>query len=410
MSLQYRADIDGLRAVAVLSVVAFHAFPALLPGGFIGVDVFFVISGFLISNIIFSSLANEEFSFCDFYSRRIRRIFPALIIVLISCFALGWFVLSAIDFKMLGRHIVGGSTFLSNLLLWREIGYFNEAAETKPLLHLWSLGIEEQFYIVWPLLFSVAWKYKVSFLRITVTLTVISFLWSLRETHVNVTAAFYSPLTRFWELGIGGILASSIRKRNIGSSYPNFYSVLGFALIAIALFSIDKTKSFPGIWALLPTLGAFLIISAGPFAWLNRVILSHRILVWVGLISFPLYLWHWPLLSIFRISESEPLTLMQRLIIVLMSLLFSWGTYLWIEKPLRFKNREKYKVKLLCLAMGIVGVIGFITYAKDGFKFRLADEILRYIAIQPEISQEWRPHQCFLEEKDHDSQFGKECI
>ena len=157
---KYRPDIDGLRAVAVLAVVAFHSFPSWVRGGFIGVDIFFVISGYLISTIIFENLDKGTFSFTEFYARRIKRIFPALLLVLIACFAFGWFALLADEYKQLGKHIAAGAGFISNFTLWNEAGYFDNSAETKPLLHLWSLGIEEQFYIVWPLLLWFAWKRK----------------------------------------------------------------------------------------------------------------------------------------------------------------------------------------------------------------------------------------------------------
>jgi len=158
---QYRPDIDGLRAIAVLTVVTFHAFPNFMKGGFIGVDVFFVISGFLISGIIFQNLEKERFIFSEFYSRRIKRIFPALSIVLLTTHLVGWFILLADEYKNLGKNIAAGAAFISNFILWKEAGYFDTSAETKPLLHLWSLGIEEQFYILWPFLAWLAWKKKI---------------------------------------------------------------------------------------------------------------------------------------------------------------------------------------------------------------------------------------------------------
>jgi peptidoglycan/LPS O-acetylase OafA/YrhL len=174
---KYRADIDGLRAIAVLSVVCFHAFPVRLKGGFIGVDIFFVISGYLISTIIFDNLERDSFSFVEFYSRRIKRIFPALLLVLIACLAFGWFALLADEYKQLGKHIAAGAGFVSNFVFWNESGYFDNAAETKPLLHLWTLGIEEQFYIIWPLLLWAAWKRKFNLLTITLVIAIISFLF-----------------------------------------------------------------------------------------------------------------------------------------------------------------------------------------------------------------------------------------
>lgn len=202
---KYRADIDGLRAIAVLSVVIFHAFPKLLVGGFIGVDIFFVISGFLISTIIMGSLEQNSFSFIEFYSRRIKRIFPALLLVLIASFVFGWFMLLADEYKQLGKHIAGGAGFVSNFFFWNESGYFDNAAETKPLLHLWSLGIEEQFYIIWPLLLWLSWKNRFSLLTSTIIVIVISFALNVVKVQSDTTAAFYSPQTRFWELLAGSV-------------------------------------------------------------------------------------------------------------------------------------------------------------------------------------------------------------
>lgn len=165
---KYRADIDGLRAIAILSVVGFHAFPQWIKGGFIGVDIFFVISGFLISSIIFGNLEKNTFSFTEFYIRRIQRIFPALILVLVTSYVFGWYLLLPDEFMQLGKHIAGGAGFISNLVLWSEADYFDTASNAKPLLHLWSLGVEEQFYIFWPVLLGVVWRYRLNFLSITI--------------------------------------------------------------------------------------------------------------------------------------------------------------------------------------------------------------------------------------------------
>jgi len=194
----YRPDIDGLRALGVLLVVIFHAFPRTLPGGFAGVDIFFVVSGYLISTIIFENLEKGSFSFVEFYSRRIRRIFPALIVVLATGSILGWFVLLTDEYKRLGLHIVSGAGFVSNFVLWSEAGYFDGDAYTKPFLHLWSLGIEEQFYIVWPVLLGTVWQRKHHFLGITVSIAALSFVANLYLVHSNPVAAFYSPWSRFW--------------------------------------------------------------------------------------------------------------------------------------------------------------------------------------------------------------------
>ena len=213
--IKYRPDIDGLRAIAVLSVICYHAFPHLIRGGFVGVDIFFVISGFLISSILIANLETNTFSFLAFYRKRINRIFPALILVLIVFLILGWFVLFPSEYEQLGSHVAGGASFISNFLLWYNTGYFDNAAETKPLLHLWSLGIEEQFYIIWPLVLWIAWKRQFNIMTIMIVIALLSFILNIREIKLDSVATFFSPQTRFWELLLGSILA-----------YIGFYSSL----------------------------------------------------------------------------------------------------------------------------------------------------------------------------------------
>lgn len=392
---KYRPDIDGLRAIAVLSVVIYHAFPKFIRGGFIGVDIFFVISGFLISTIIMGSLERNSFSFFEFYSRRIKRIFPALLLVLTASFVFGWFALLADEYKQLGKHIAGGAGFVSNFLFWNESGYFDNAAETKPLLHLWSLGIEEQFYIIWPLLLWLAWKKRFNLLTITIVVAVISFALNISKVHSDAVAAFYSPQTRFWELLVGSILAyMTLHRRNLfpkfkhkldmwlgqiiyaqaqeanGKTLNNVQSLIGAFLILAGLLIITKERYFPGWWATLPTVGALLIISAGVHSWFNRVVLSNRVLVWFGLISFPLYLWHWPLLSFARIMESETPSLQIRIVAVLISIALAWLTYKFIEKPIRFGKLGKAKTIMIFILMIGVGYVGYNCFARDGFRQR----------------------------------------
>ena len=327
----YRPDIDGLRAIAVLSVVLFHGFPQTFRGGFIGVDVFFVLSGYLISRIIFEQLNQGTFNFLDFYARRIKRIFPALVIVLAAAYIAGWFTLLADEYGQLGAHIAAGAGFISNFVLWRESGYFDHSAHTKPLLHLWSLGIEEQFYIVWPLLLWLASKFRLSLFLLTVIVAALSFYLNITQIQNDVVAAFYSPQTRIWELLLGSILAwYSFNKKDglvavvmfleqkcrrpeavvdqvrLRACMKNVLSCLGFTLLIYSLIRFNRDLQFPGKWAAIPVLGTALILAAGPLAWLNEKILSNKILVWFGLISYPLYLWHWPLLSFAWIVEAGP--------------------------------------------------------------------------------------------------------
>ncbi|HCM31814.1 MAG TPA: acyltransferase [Acinetobacter radioresistens] len=375
---KYRPDIDGLRAIAVLSVVVFHAFPSKLQGGFIGVDVFFVISGFLISTIIFQNLDKGTFSFSEFYSRRIKRIFPALFLVLGSCFIFGWFALLSEEFKQLGKHIAAGSAFISNFVLWSEVGYFDNSAETKPLLHLWSLGIEEQFYIFWPLLLWIGWKLRLNLLLVTIVVAIISFVLNILNVVENPTATFFSPITRAWELLFGTLLAwitlyrkeSIVSKINEHKVISNVFSIVGISLLGLGFLTINKSVAFPGFWAVIPVLGTVFIIAAGPQAWINKFILSNKIVVWFGLISFPLYLWHWPLLTLGKIVSVETLSIISRLILVLLSIILAWITFKLIEKPFRSPSHSKAKVIGLIVAMSILGLLGLKAFLNNGFESR----------------------------------------
>ncbi|MGI4859499.1 MAG: acyltransferase family protein, partial [Janthinobacterium lividum] len=392
---KYRPDIDGLRAIAVVLVVAFHAFPMWVRGGFIGVDIFFVISGFLISTIILESLEKGTFSFLEFYSRRIRRIFPALFLVLTATFAFGWFALLSEEYKQLGKHILAGAGFVSNLVLWQEAGYFDNSADTKPLLHLWSLGIEEQFYILWPLVIWLAWKKKFNIFTITIIFAAASFFLNIKGIRKDAVATFYSPQTRFWELSCGSLLAwltvykgemlSRVGEKLDGWLRAAVYrksddckrgllndlsSLFGFALLLWAAWRINREFSFPGKWATLPVLGAVLIIAAGPRAWINRTVLSNRLAVWIGIISFPLYLWHWPILSFARIVESGVPSRNMRIAAVMLALLLAWLTYIGVERRVRLGNHPRASVLVLMVLMGAIAFAGYDTYKRDGLAFR----------------------------------------
>lgn len=380
-SPKYRADIDGLRALAVLAVVAFHASPMQMKGGFIGVDIFFVISGFLISSILFQNLQQNNFSFAEFYARRIKRIFPALLTVLISCFLFGWIALYGDEYQQLGKHLVGGGGFLANFLLWQESGYFDSAAESKPLLHLWSLGIEEQFYIVCPFLLWFLAKKRITPLIPLLSLLGISFFLNLKGVYQDPVAAFYSPQTRFWELLIGVLLAyCSLHDNNskfglkisrlVNPRYlSNMSSLIGLALIFCGFLFISATNHFPGVWALIPTIGTALIIGAGAQAWVNRHVFSNKVMVWIGLISFPLYLWHWPLLSFIHIiNNGNDASRITRIFAVLCAILLAWLTYEFIEKPVRYGHHKNTR-KLLFTSV-LLMVTGFTMYQSGGYTFR----------------------------------------
>lgn len=239
-----------------------------------------------------------RFSIATFYRRRVLRIFPALFVVLASTLLIGWYSLFRPEFEALGKHVAASVLFVENLLLWSEASYFDSSSVLKPTLHLWSLAIEEQFYIVWPVLMYLGYRFRVNFIWIIVLLGGLSFAVNLRDVQVNPTASYYSPLGRAWELMIGSLLAYlQTHHRDLFARGRSAQSLGGAALIVLSLLFIDEDSAFPGAWALLPTLGTFLLIAAGPGEVVNRIVLARKPMIWVGLISYPLYLWHWVFLS-----------------------------------------------------------------------------------------------------------------
>ena len=403
----YRSDIDGLRAVACLSVVLYHAFPNLLRGGFIGVDIFFVISGYLISSIIYRNLFDNKnpgkLHLIDFYIKRVRRIFPALITILVTTLILGHFVLFPEEYMLLAKHVFGGSLYINNIMLYFESGnYFNPDSSAKPLLHLWSLGVEEQFYVIFPVFLWVLYRLNLNFVLSLAIFTITSFILCKNGIkHHNQPTAFYLPWCRFWELSIGALLAYIVeyhkelikkikiftkeflipkiclRDSNIvikDSTLNNILSVIGLFLIIIGIFSIKQNLKFPGTKALIPVFGAFFIIAAGKDAFINKNILSNRILVFLGLISYPLYLWHWPLLSFAYICENFEPNEWVKISAIIFAIILSVITYYLIETPLRYGRNKLFCVFFLFISINVIGIIAlyiFLTMKEYFFKEEL---------------------------------------
>ena len=308
-----RRDIDGLRALAVLLVIANHVAPSRLTGGFVGVDVFFVISGFLITRMIDSAMHAGRFSYVEFLWRRCRRILPALFVVLVATLIAGVCVLTGPELASLAEHVAVGSLSGSNLLLWSEVGYFDASATIKPLLHLWSLGIEEQFYIVWPLLLIVLPLNRRTRLLSVGALVAVSLMISENLAYSDPAQGFYMLHSRAWELGVGGLIALAAPMVPSSWTLPatldvtarSFLSVLGAAMIGTSALLFDSTTSWPGISALVPVLGTALVIVAGPTAAINRAVLSRRPVQWLGQRSYAFYLWHWPPIAFLHILAQE---------------------------------------------------------------------------------------------------------
>lgn len=358
----YRPDVDGLRAVAVLMVVAFHAYPDLVPGGFAGVDVFFVISGFLITRLMLNAQDEGSFRLAAFYGNRVRRLFPALLVTLAATLVLGWQLLLPEEFRSLGRHTLASAGFVANLQLMQETGYFDTAAELKPLQHLWSLGIEEQFYLAWPLLLLLARRRLPA---VAAGLMLASFAAAVVEVRLHPGAAYFSPLTRAFALLAGTLLAmahartavapAGRRRFNVAAPSPLAaagMSAAGIALVLLSAFMVKPYYPYPGAWTLAPVLGAVLAIAAGKEALPNRLLLSWRGIVFIGLISYPLYLWHWPLLSYLQIVElRNPAPAMKNVVLVI-ALVLAALTHVLVERPLRHRRAL---TPVLALAMVVTG-------------------------------------------------------
>ncbi len=373
----YRPDIDGLRALAVLSVVVYHVNPQLLPAGFLGVDIFFVISGYLIQLIVFRELTSGEFSFSNFYARRIRRLFPALIAVLLACLVFGGYALFAEEYQRLGRHALAAISFLLNFMLIREAGYFDVVSDAKPLLHLWSLSIEEQFYLVWPMMLVLAMRAQ---LKVGILLSVAavgSFLFALHLSQIRLDALYFHPLSRFWELLVGVGLAYAHHRFGMDTLMAqtgrvwarHLLSLAGLAAVSYAMLTFEAKTPHPGIPALIPVLGAVALIASGPVSICNRL-LAFKPMVWIGLISYPLYLWHWPLLSYLRILESGVPSPLMLWIGVGAAVILAWGTYQFIERPIRHAPKDRAVLMALASSMVFLFVGAGVVWHTGGFPGR----------------------------------------
>lgn len=412
--LRYFPEIDGLRALAVGAVLAFHAFPGALPGGFVGVDVFFVISGFLITGIMLDAIAKDKFSIADFYIRRIRRIFPALIVVLLACLIAGWWLLSYQEYRQLGKHIAAAAGFFVNFQLFKEAGYFDTDAALKPLLHLWSLGVEEQFYILWPVLLLFASRLGRIRAAIVVVFSV-SFAANIVLVHWNEAAAFYFPISRFWELMLGAWLAATrTRADDFPRGIANPAAFAGLALILISLFLIDDNKPFPGFWALLPAIGTALLIWCGSNAWVNRTVLGSKPFVFVGLISYPLYLWHWPLLSFAHIeARGEDVGTATVLALLSLAFLLAAATYLLIEKPIHntaFPEFRKRWAPAVMLSIALAALAGIQIPRSEWALSRFPPKVRALLTFNTGQNRLGKGKGCFLRARKGPSHFVAKCV
>ncbi len=369
---RYQPHIDGLRALAVMAVVFFHYAPSYFQGGFIGVDIFFVISGYLITGILQHSFNKTTFwpALILFYQRRIRRIFPAALVVLTLLLGFGWQVLFPFELKNIAAHILASTTFVENFLLWSESGYFDSDGIKKPLLHFWSLAVEEQFYIFWPIIIWYLIYKKLPLLKSISIMIVAAFVLSMFNTFLAPSSAFFLPFARLWELMIGAWLAiaqtSNLKWLDKGRILQSW---AGLLLILAGFVFISPNHAFPGYWALFPVIGTALVINSGHTGFLNTRVACWKPVIWIGLISYPLYLWHWVLISfavlVFEMRVPGISWNMAKGLMFVMSIVLAWLTYLWLETPVRIKGGNKTTVLLLSL-MAALGLTALTVFLKDG--------------------------------------------
>jgi len=389
----HRADIDGLRGLAVLSVIVADISSRWLVGGFLGIDVFFVVSGYLVSSIVLGGLDRGTFGLLEFFGARLRRVLPALLLVLASVLVLGWFLLFAGEYRELGKQAAAGITFLSNFVLWRETAAFGDSAPSTILLHLWSLAIGGQFVLVWPLLLMLAWKRKAAGAALVGAALIVSFAASVYLGRHDPVAAYYSPLTRAWEPMAGALLAwFQQRGWRWHASSAGTASALGLCLVVAGMFFARVPPGGSAAWTLLAVGGTFLILSAPPETWVNRRLLGHWALVAVGLVSLPLYLWHWPLLAFARIVESGPSSPSTRLGVLLLTVAAAAATTILVERPLRRRGGSPTKALSLAgvaLAVGATGVACYLASGLPGTGYRdtarqdFVDHFKEYAAPPP---------------------------
>lgn len=371
----YRPDIDGLRAIAVLAVMMFHAVPALCPGGFVGVDVFFVISGYLVTAVLLKRHAAGEYSVCAFYLGRAKRILPALIVVLTTCIVVGFFILTPGEYRNLGKLAAANSLFIANILMYRSGGYFDIARDANALLHTWSLNVEEQFYLVWPLLLMMALRRPSCIKVAAIALSAASFALACYWVVTRADAAFFLLPARAWELSAGALVALGVIGSPASATARHVLGLFGIALIVGSAVFLDSASPFPAWNALWACTGTVLVITCGadPGA-LSRRMLKVGLLVWVGTISYSLYLWHWPLLTFLRLLRNDPqLPPSVALLSLAAAFVLSALSWKYVEQPFR-RPSSLPRLRVLAryaLAGAAMLAVGTALYIGDGLPWRV---------------------------------------
>lgn len=368
MKISYRPEIDGLRSIAVLPVILFHAGITIFSGGYIGVDVFFVISGYLITLMIISETENDQFSLMLFYERRIRRIIPALFFVMLVCLPFAWFMMMPYELKNFSQSLVAVVFFASNILFWQESNYFEPESDQKPFLHTWSLAVEEQFYIFFPLLIIVFWRFgKQKNLLLLTLIASVSLIFSDFQSKTDPQSNFYLTPSRVWELLFGSMVAIYISDKGIIKN--NFLSLMGLSLIIFSIFFFNENTRFPSFLALIPVIGTCMVIMFSHQETLTAKILSSFIPVQIGLISYSAYLWHQPIFAFARIRSFDHPSVLLMSVLALTSLIFAFFSWKYVETP--FRNKDKYPKKtifsLFTFFSLFILVLGLSGHFSNGF-------------------------------------------
>lgn len=373
--MKYRPEIDGLRALAVVPVILFHAGFILFSGGFVGVDVFFVISGYLITTILIEDIEKNRFSIINFYERRARRILPALFFIMLLCIPFALLLMLPSHVEYFSRSLIAVSLFVSNILFWRESGYFDAAAEEKPLLHTWSLAVEEQYYLLFPIFLILAWRFgKNRVFWMIVIIAIVSLIISEWGWRNQPNANFYLAPARAWELLVGSISAFIVQKRGVQKN--NLLALLGLAAILFSIFAYNKNTPFPSAYSLVPVMGVMLIILFADRDTLTAKLLSTKIFVGLGLISYSAYLWHQPLFVFARFSNHNFQDNHLMLFLSFVSILLAFFSWKYIENPMRkkdFINRKRI-FQLSAFGMIIFCIIGLIGIKSNGFENYILDK------------------------------------
>ena len=376
--MKYRAEIDGLRALAVVPVILFHAGFELFSGGFVGVDVFFVISGYLITTILIEDIENKRFSIVNFYERRARRILPALSFVMFVCVPFAWILLSDAALQKFGNGLIGVSLFLSNVVFWRQQGYFDESAELNPILHTWSLAVEEQYYVLFPIFLLLAWRFgKNRVFWMIAVMAAISLLVSEWGWRNQVTANFYLAPTRAWELFAGTLAAFIVQKRGVQKN--NFFALLGLSAIVFSIFFYDETTPFPSVFTLVPVIGVvLLVLYADKYTFVAKF-LGTKGFVGIGLVSYSAYLWHQPMFAFVRIYNKEiSLNSHIALFLVIFTFVIAYASWRFVEKPFRSRNflNKTSLFSISFLSLLLIFAFGYASkQASVGAEYSLAYEL-----------------------------------